>query len=61
MDSAWGPPIAGAVFIAGRKYRTETNGAAQVGLVDRGAPGQEQDLDKEQREHPVQTMAEQKL
>jgi hypothetical protein len=58
MDSAWRPPIAEAVFIVGHKYRTDSNGAARVGLAGRGAPGREQDLDKEQREHPVKTMAE---
>ncbi len=55
------PHIAEAVFIVGHKNRTETNGAARVGLAARGAPGREQDLDKEQREHPVQTMAESNL
>ncbi len=58
MDSAWRPPTAEAVFIAGRKYRTVPMVQRELSWWAEGAPGREQDLDKEPREQPAQTMAE---
>jgi hypothetical protein len=51
-------PNSRGCFHCGPQVQDSTNGAARVELVGRGAPGREQDLDKEPREQPAQTMAE---